>query len=1623
MLAMQQQMNQQQRNQEAPDYTDRIRREHLLQRYKERSKTIRAVKSAVSSGSASSGHRLTSKPGSWQSVSKWLKGELATHDIFENHFTANLFEHEPAPAADAPEWQRIDFETFQNYVKAERSSLVSILNEVAGDHQPSTCDDIESNPFAIWSFLKTKYVQETSVAKKTIKQELDKLSLAAGDLKGVGQLLINFDKLFKRSADAGDPKSDSDQRQYILDALVKDPSNERLLGTEVTFFRLQSNCSLPALKTSIQSAVNQKLLDGFGSKQHRPNGQRPGSSLNPNPSSFLAETNSEMFCSFCHRKASHITERCTYMLRASKLFRNKVKGKGARRGTGKKNRQAGSTGKKPDGSSTDTPDLQAMIASFEEQYLEELSAMMVTADVEETEAVAGTDESTAADFIMDSGASICIVNDESLLTDVKPMSRPLQIFKKKAPVFTNSMGRLSLTFANDSKELSTVQVVAVFVSEAPCNLISQSQLDKAGYCVLTGNGECRMFRADKPEVTLWSARMNDRRQLYVFTQQRTQKLSPVDGEPLAMEVNLSFTSPKFEIPIQPTCDQCASSAPTLSLAELLHRRFGHPSTEATIALAKHYGYSIKRKSLAQLCRTCVRAKLKTRPHSSRRTRASRPLQLVHGDMNTMSERGIGGFKYWILFTDDHSRFSVVYFLKEKSEGLAAFIAFSKLFENLFQEEGHKVSCLQYDNGSELISKELEQYCTDNGIRQQLSLPHEQAQNGTAERHQQTVLQRELALRLQAHLPLKFWPFAVACAVLLKNCSLSAALPANLTPHRAMFGRSVDPESLKTFGCEAYVKVPEQVRQKGNAKARRCIYLGSADRHKGWIFLDISTWKLITSASAAFFEGSFPAAGSVSSQKPQATVQANQAPATEVDEIANRTERHPLCSQGHSFATPHQSDTGRPPPSDLPSAETRPLNFADSMAGGDKTQQPSAAAPVTSQKPIIHQHPATANAGAVSCFPDGASTPLDLRRSTRGNRGVPPLRYSPVVPTNTHESQTNSKKAAINRSTPSDSSEKVSAESETGASCAPTSVSDTAATPSDTDNTSPVGSAHQDLVTHLCEQLPISHDTAAALVANLPPPSSSVIEPKEPNSVAEALGGPQRQQWLKAMKEEFSNHVRLGTFRAVERPTQQRVIGSRWVFKLKRNSSGEIVRFKCRWVALGYLQKAGVDFEETYAAVMKMKTARALVALAVEHRLQLFSADIVAAFLEGPIDKEVYVELPKGFLKPGDQRVGRLQKALYGCRQAPRAFWLELSKYLLKIGFHQTKSDPCLFRRVEADGKPTLVGVYVDDCEIAATVSAKNRLIKQLRERFDAVKDLGALNEILGIKVIRGSDGSVHLSQPGFIVRLLQLAKLQDATTRPIPMQPGLNLTKSMAPTTDEERLAMRDLPYRSILGSLLYLALGTRPDIAFAVSFLARFSADPGLAHWKALKNLLRYLKGSALHGIRYSRKGSTNFDSFADADWAGSLDDRKSVTGWLIRLGGAPICWQSQKQSCVALSTMEAELIALAACSSEALWWRSLLSEIGFSQIGPSVIHDDNQSCIAFAHNYGPLKRARHIDLRYHFIRDEIAKGKLKLRYVPSAHNLADILTKPLGTAVFRRLRTELGIVAPCQMQEECHN
>jgi len=370
-------------------------------------------------------------------------------------------------------------------------------------------------------------------------------------------------------------------------------------------------------------------------------------------------------------------------------------------------------------------------------------------------------------------------------------------------------------------------------------------------------------------------------------------------------------------------------------------------------------------------------------------------------------------------------------------------------------------------------------------------------------------------------------------------------------------------------------------------------------------------------------------------------------------------------------------------------------------------------------------------------------------------------------------------------------------------------------------------------------------------------------------------------------------------------------------------------------------------------------------------------------------------------------VCRLKRSIYGLKQSPRCWNHALDSKLKEMGFEQTSSDPCLYVHLDSEGVMFLVAVYVDDIVLGGRREAKMNAVKEeLSQKFE-MKDLGPLHHFLGVKVIQDHlTGVIWIGQPSHTEKMLQKYGMYDSKPVRTPVNPDVKLVPSENPDD-----VCNQLMYQAVVGSLLYLSTKTRPDIAYAVSRVTRFCAKPTKEHWAAVKRILRYLKGTSNLGLLYREDTPAEITGYSDADWAGDVGDRKSTSGYVFLLGGAAISWRSSKQTCVALSTAEAEYVALSAAAQEAVWLQQLTSDLLKKSIQETTILEDNQSTICLAKNHQVHGRTKHADIKYHFIRDLVEAGRIKLTYCASEDMVADMLTKGLPIKQFEKLRRLAGI------------
>jgi hypothetical protein len=447
----------------------------------------------------------------------------------------------------------------------------------------------------------------------------------------------------------------------------------------------------------------------------------------------------------------------------------------------------------------------------------------------------------------------------------------------------------------------------------------------------------------------------------------------------------------------------------------------------------------------------------------------------------------------------------------------------------------------------------------------------------------------------------------------------------------------------------------------------------------------------------------------------------------------------------------------------------------------------------------------------------------------------------------------------------------------------------------------------------------------------------------------------------------------------------------------------VERFKSRLVVKGFLQKQGVDFEEVYAPVSKNSTLRALLATVAARDLELHQIDVKTAFLNGELEETIYMVQPEGYEEGGPDVVCLLKRSLYGLRQAPRAWHTRLKEELAKLGFQASEADAALFTGV-VDGETVYLLVWVDDILIAATGEERvGRVKADLAELFD-IRDLGAATFFLGMELQRDRQArTVRLSQPKLTRELLERFGLTGARARVVPLAPGDKLQKAGEP------LDVTAHAYSELLGSLLYLSVCTRPDIAQAVGALSRYMASPTKEHWDAALGVARYLAGTADLGVVFGGSEET-LQGFCDADFAGDVDSRRSTTGYVFLMFGGAVSWMSRLQPTVAASTVEAEYLSAAQAVKEALWMRKLMRDLGFD--GQCVaIGCDNQGAMRLLRHPIASQRSKHIDVIHHFARERVARGEVEFTYVATSDQWADILTKALPGPKFVLCRTKIGL------------
>ncbi len=930
-------------------------------------------------------------------------------------------------------------------------------------------------------------------------------------------------------------------------------------------------------------------------------------------------------------------------------------------------------------------------------------------------------------------------------------------------------------------------------------------------------------------------------------------------------------------------------------------------------------------------------------------RATHAFERVFSDLcGPMEVPSLGGSRYFVTFIDDYSRTCWVQFLKTKDMVMDAYLNWEAFVVNKYNA---KVKFFHTDNGGEYTGKVFEALLMERGIMHETTAPYTPEHNGVAERKNRSLLEAARCMLIHAGMELRFWAEAVAYACDISNVGPTKSV-SKKTPLEALNGEKPSVGRFRVFGCRALAL--DQVGSNGKfaPRTKEMVYLGPGRDLGGYKLYNPVSKRVVYNRNVHFFETMAPVRPNVSNVDYGNPFLV---PASIIDDVVLPAE-------------------GGVAPLEMPVVEEL-AGTSDAMV---PLQRPSLPAP-----PPLPIAPATKTGwkttDKINEFIRASSHEPDpgMRRS---QRVVARGKYS------------DSEWALITRTGQLPASTPVA---ESGLMPASIPVADVPPASGPAPSSMDVVGTHCPEDTCGCKPtIPLPVEPCSQVLVSVgsthlhEPLSAKIVEP---TTYGQAIASPHGSKWKEAMETELKALHEQNTWDLVELPNNRKPISTKWVYKVKYTGTGIVERLKARLVARGFLQKKGVDYEQTYAPVAKMTSMRVLLAIAAWEGFEVEQLDVNSAYLHGLMDTEVFLTQPPGYKdKDNPNLVCRLNKSLYGLKQAGRIWNDAAHQAMIDLGFQRTSADYCVYIRRTAEGT-CIVGLHVDDFVVIGSKAAIQVFLREFGDKF-SIKELGSAKFVVGLQISQ-QGGEITLSQStyvkGVVADLLGEEAYRSANT-PISKY---DVTQIVGGTEINPPVDVTE--YKRIIGKIMYASVGTRVDVAYALGFLGRYSANPNELHMKAAKALLRYLRTFPNVSISYKKgSGTCKFHAYVDSDW-GNSEDRKSTFGYLIKVGDAPISWQSKKQQTVATSSTEAEYMAMKETAKEIIWLRRLFSDLGHPQNGPTMLYEDNTGALELAYNPVHHNRTKHIDITYHFIREKVQAGEIEITHVSTNQQAADLLTK----------------------------
>ncbi|GJR41352.1 ribonuclease H-like domain-containing protein [Tanacetum coccineum] len=1032
---------------------------------------------------------------------------------------------------------------------------------------------------------------------------------------------------------------------------------------------------------------------------------------------------------------------------------------------------------------------------------------------------------------------------------------------------------------------------------------------------------------------------------------------------------------------------CLIAKATSDESKLWHRRLGHINFKNLNKLVKGNLVRGLPSKVFKNDHTCVACHKGKQHRASCKAKLERlitePLHTLHMDLfGPTSVKSINHASYCLVITDDCTRFSWVFFLASKDETSGILQTFIRQIEN---QLSHRVKIIRSNNGTEFKNRDMLEFCGNKGIKQEYSNARTPQQNGVAERINRTLIEAARTMLADSLLPTTFWAEAVSTACYIFN-RVRVTKPQNKTPYELLFGHKPIISYIRPFGCHVTILDTLSVLGKFDGKSDEGFLVGYSLNSKAYRVYNLVTKRVEVNLHVNFLEDK-PNVKGVGYRWmfdiDYLTDSMNYIPVS----LENQANPHAGASEVTNNAGTSQtpsSNASEQKEEDVelivvPSTVRNTVEKAESRKSSTNSkkeeiltelqQEKKASSTDTSEdnpkilafrrelEEIALKHLGNVSENTTTSTPsvNTGSEPVNTGSFDPDDSPMPELEIFHKSETGIFDEASYDEEGVI--------TDFNSLPTEIEVSPTPTLrihnihpksqiLGDPKSAVQTRSKVQQKSGAHA-LFSFIQKQQRNNHkDQQHCLFA-------CFLSQEEPKKIAEAL---QDDSWVQAMQEELLQFKLQQVWVLVDLPHGMKVIGTKWVYRNKRDERGVVVRNKARLVAQGYTQEEGIDYDEVFAPVARIEAIRLFLAFASFMGFIVYQMDVKSAFLYGTIDEEVYVSQPPGFVDPDHPtKVYKVVKALYGLHQAPRAWYATLSTFLEKHGYKRGTIDKTLF--IKRDKKDImLVQVYVDDIIFGSTNKSWCDEFEALMKSRFQMSSMGELTFFLGLQV-KQNKGGIFISQDKYVAEILKKFDLVNVKAAITPMETKVPLTK------DEEAFDVDVHLYRSMIGSLMYLT-ASRPDIMYAVCVCSRFQVTPKTSHLNAVKRIFKYLKGKPNLGLWYPRESPFDLEAFSDSDYGGSNLDRKSTTGGCQFLGQRLISWQCKKQTIVATSTTEAEYVAAANCCGQVLWVQNQLLDYGFNFMN-TKIHIDNESTICIVKNPVYHSKTKHIEIRHHFIRD----------------------------------------------------